>query len=135
MLQNTVDGIIFSEIDCTAIGMMVGGPFGGIVGALIGTVVAIASAYMIWQLTSVYESTYANHNTGDKYIWTVMQNDYYYNWLDIAQDFTSNVCIYGYLSNGNTQTLLPTIPTLIAGSAYLSSQAHSASNNWVYAGY
>ena len=58
--------------------MMVGGPFGGIVGALIGTVVAIASAYMMWQLTSVYESTYANHNTGDKYIWTVMQNDYYY---------------------------------------------------------
>lgn len=134
----------FASVDSILTGLFAGAIFGLALGAIAGIIAGLA-VYIVFsiihsELRNIYQSTYSNNNWGDKYMWMVMQNDYYYNWIDIAQDFTSTVNMYGYLSNGNTQSIFPQLPTLFVGSAYLSNGAHSFGNshglnNWVYVGY
>jgi len=124
-------------------GYKLGNLAGALVGAVIGAIVGAGVIYIQDAMTTLYESTYANEPSGNKYIWTYMVNDYYYPWITVVGSLASSLGFYGYKSNGNTVTLFPNIPIGAYGgvagvtiSAGFSSLVHYMSNkygenNWV----
>ena len=55
---------------------------------------------------TIYESDYANHNSGDKYMFLYETSDYYYPWYVYGAQ-ASSFGVNGILSNGNTNTIIP----------------------------
>ena len=125
---------------------------GGIIAAALvgaGAVVSVLAAVWMGDLTSLYESTYANEPLGNKYIWVYDSVNYYYPWITVGGSLDSSIGMYGYLSNGNVVTFIPNVPFVIFGgiggvggveyAASLSGYTHSISNKiglnvWAYAG-
>ena len=58
--------------------------------------------------TKLYESTYANEPTGNKYIWNYLNIDYYYPNNPVTS-VDSSIGLDGKLSNGNSMTIIPNI--------------------------
>ena len=126
-----------------AIGGSWGGPVGTIVGAVVGIVAGLVIMHIDDAMTKLYESTYANEPSGNKYIWTYMMNDYYYPWITVVGSLASSIGFYGHLSNGNTVTIFQNTPLGVFGgvpgvviSGYFSSYVHYlgnkyGENNWV----
>ncbi|MCW6168171.1 MAG: hypothetical protein LVQ96_02025 [Thermoplasmatales archaeon] len=122
-------------------------------GAIIGAALIAAGAVIqvlqvVWDndFTSLYESTYANEHSGDKYIWMFDSVDYYYPWVTVVGSLVSSIGMYGYLSNMNTITFIPNVPMVayesfsgVAIVASISDLAHEIANKigwntWGYGG-
>ena len=157
----TTDEAILDDIAIGAIGvglafaslsMGISAIAGGIIAAALvgaGAVVSVLAAVWVGDLTSLYESTYANEPSGNKYIWVYDSVNYYYPWITVGGSLDSSIGMYGYLSNGNVVTFMPNVPFVIFGgiggvggveyAASLSGYTHSISNkiglnDWAYAG-
>lgn len=120
-----------------AIGGSWGGPIGTIVGALVAIIAGVVIIHIDNAMTALYESTYSNEPAGNKYIWTYMSNDYYYPWITVVGSLASSIGFYGYLSNGNVETIWPNIAWGALGgvdgvviSGYFSSYIHYIANDY-----
>ncbi len=123
--------------------------------ALTAAGVAVGALTAVWisDFTSLYESTYANEHSGDKYIWMFDSVNYYYPSVTVVGSLASSIGMYGYLSNMNTITFIPNVPLVtyeatsglavpisgVAIAASISGSAHGIANsigwnNWGYAG-
>jgi hypothetical protein len=113
----------------------------------VGVAEYIESAHVSSKLLELYESTYANENTGKKYIWLYDSINYYYPLQSFGVgSLDSSIGEYGYLSNGNTVTIFPNVPMIadggVEGIVYISDISgaiHSIANtvgwnNWAYQG-
>lgn len=113
----------------------------------VGVAESIESAYVSSKLLELYESTYANENTGKKYMWLYDSINYYYPLQSFGfGSLDSSIGEYGYLSNGNTVTIFPNVPMVAGGGAEgvyyiseISGSIHSIANtvgwnNWAYQG-
>ena len=140
-LGGLLGGTAASGITAYLLAGAIGGSWGGPIGALVGAIVGIAMGLVIYKvdtaMTQLYESTYANEPSGNKYIWTYMQNDYYYPWVTVVGSLASSMGFYGHLSNGNLVTLWPAIPFGAYGgvsgvviSSYFSSYANYLENKY-----
>lgn len=89
----------------------------------------------------IYESTFADNNWGDKYMWVFMVNNYYYPWVTVAGTLDSSLGLFGCLSGEKPQIILPRIalgsgmPIDINGQpmslyGYFSTFAQNFANNW-----
>ena len=120
LLSGTAASGITAYLVADAIAGTSVGSRAGLVGAIVGGVVAVLMGFAIYKvenaMTQLYESTYANEPSGNKYIWTYMQNDYYYPSVTVAGSLASSIGFYGHLSNGNLVTLWPAIPFVAVGS-------------------
>ncbi len=84
----------------------------------VGVAESIESAYVSSKLLELYESTYANENTGKKYMWLYDSINYYYPLQSFGfGSLDSSIGEYGYLSNGNTVTIFPNVPMVAGGGA------------------
>ena len=143
----TWSGVLTSALTGALVGVLTAGPVGLAVGAVIGIVTSIAIgltyALLSSEYNNIYQSTFADQNWGHKYMWMFLTCDYYYPWEPEVVLFQSSVSISGYLSNGNVQGILPTIPlgpaVGPAVGAYISQGANNfvssyGHNNFVYMG-
>ncbi len=89
----------------------IGGNIGAVIGIVKGIAIAITYGYIAQEYTTIYESTYANHNTRDKYMWLYLTNDYYYPWEPLSWYSVAGFSVSGYLSGSGVQGILPWIPT------------------------
>ncbi|MFG1449727.1 MAG: hypothetical protein AAE983_03685 [Thermoplasmataceae archaeon] len=158
-----VEGILFGiALGAIATGLTFAAPTLGIstvVGGIIAAALvaagstAAALAY-VWtsDLTSIYESTYANQPSGNKYMWMFDIVNYYYPSVTVVGSLASSIGMYGYLSNMNTITFIPNVPLVeyvstglaapisgVAIAASISGTAHGIANsiglnNWGYGG-
>ncbi len=99
---------------------------------------------LISSYTALYESDYANQNSGDKYMFLYETSNYYYPWYAVGAQ-ASSFGVNGILSNGNTNTVLPIedwlgayVPIPGAPAAYAqyisSSCNHFGTGQWKYVG-
>ncbi len=152
--ENTVNvggltsGVAVSSITGLITAGAIGGSWGGPIGVIAGAIVAVIAGLVVIHLdntmTSLYESTYANEPSGNKYIWIYFVNDYYYPWITVVGSFYSTIGMYGYLSSGQVETFFGNNPWIsyngiqaVTVSAYFSSYVHSIADNygsgtWVY---
>ncbi len=134
-----ITGILETMLTGALFGLA-GGIVGVVAGALAGLLVAVTYYGMSSAYKQIYESTFADNNWGDKYMWLFMVNDYYYPGVTIVGTLDSSLGLFGYLSGGNTQTIFPQIalgsgvPIDINGqpmslSEYFSTFAQNFANN------
>ena len=72
-------------------------------------------------LNQLYESTYANEPSGSQYLELYLSGYYYYPWVTLVGTLASSIGLFGYLSNGNSVTILANYPTEVVAAATLSS--------------
>ena len=97
---------------------------------------------LILAYTTVYESDYANQNSGHKYMFLYETSDYYYPWIEGPVSQASSFGVTGILSNGNTINIMPVggwfsvvpgLPTLYA--QYVSDCCNGfGTGQWKYVG-
>ncbi len=144
--RTSVKGIVYSILLGALASSLFTGGLSLVAGAIASAAVAIPAYIWVNDLTTLYESTYANHNTGNKYIWIYDTINYYYPWITVAGSFASSIGIYGYTSNSNIVTFVPNVPFVAFGgvagvviAADLSTTTHNIANNigwnnWGYEG-
>ena len=111
-----------------------------------GVAVGALTAVRDNDFTSLYESTYGNEHSGNKYIWMFDSVNYYYPSVTVVGSLASSIGMYGYLSNMNIITVIPNVPVTPYGAisgvalvASISGSAHGIAksmgwNNWGYEG-
>jgi len=113
---------------------------GGILAAVLfaaGLLISVLAAQANADYTQLYESTYANEPSGSKYLWMYFNIQYFYPWITLLGTLASSAGFYGYLSNGNSVTILGNYPFLdVALAPSLSGYAQSLGgtagwNRWV----
>ena len=122
---------------------------GAIIAAALGAAgIVLDVLAVVWDndFTALYESTYANEHSGDKYMWMFYSIDYYYPSVTVLGSLVSSMGMYGYLSNMNTITFMPNVPAVAYGPytgvaivASISGYVHEIANNigwntWEYGG-
>ena len=80
----------------------------GIVAAVLLAGAGLSALILSNDYTKLYESTYANEPTGNKYIWNYLNIDYYYPNNPVTS-VDSSIGLEGKLSNGNSMTIIPNI--------------------------
>ena len=112
VLTDIITGILVGTEVGFLIGDLPGAVIGAVVGAIAGAGIAVLTdGYIAQEYTNIYESTYANHNAGDKYMWLYLTNDYYYPWEPLSWYSVAGFSVSGYLSGSGVQGILPWIPT------------------------
>ena len=81
---------------------------GGIVAAVILAGIGISASIINYDYGKLYESTYANELSGQKYIETYLDINCYYPDNPIVS-LDSSIGLYGVYSDGNTLTIFPNI--------------------------
>jgi hypothetical protein len=99
-------------------------------------------ATVVLDYQAIYESDYANQNSGHKYMFLYETSDYYYPWITGPESQGSSFGVTGILSNGNTINIMPVeewfvpvpgLPTLYA--QYVSNCCNSfGTGQWKYVG-
>ena len=110
-----------------------------ILAAGIGT--ALGYGYLSNAYYTIYESDYANHNSGDKYMFLYETSDYYYPWYVYGAQ-ASSFGVKGILSDGNTNTIIPNqvwLQLIPGGPAVYAQYVSNCCNNfgtgqWKYVG-
>lgn len=145
--QTTIEGILESGLTGTLVGLLAG-PEGAVIGAIIGFIAGalVATGYALIGIgfSNIYQSTFADNNWGQKYMWIFMTSDYYYPWITVVGSLESSIGLNGYLSNG-VQTIFPQLSWGVPGAIYATDIYESTNsfsnnygqgvNNFIYEGY
>ncbi len=115
----TLEGILTVGLTGMLIGIetgaIVGGPIGAFIGGVVGFIVGagldLTYGNLAQEYSNIYQSTFADQNWGDKYMWLYLTNDYYYPWEPLSWYSVAGFSVSGYLSGSGVQGILPWIPT------------------------